>query len=220
MPYTNASKDFRASHFEYKILDKIHGTPDIDSILRIYKQVKRNLQSVPTKLGGGQLGYLALGIRTTAFDALLNSRDFVRPVHPGDFAVAISGDLHGEGVAFTNQDIAQQKARHDELIRQYDECQSVEQITRSMITQAVDDEFLDELRNSDTDTIHESIPDIIEYLQTNFGKISEHELNEKEDNLRVCCTTLLLRYKHSSTKSRVSNICVHFFKNQKPTENS
>ena len=51
-----------------------------------------------------------------------------------------------------------------------------------MITEAVDDEFLDELRNPDTDMIHESIPDIIEYLQTNFDKISEHELNNKEDN--------------------------------------
>ena len=185
MPYTNATKDFRASHFEYKILDKIHGTPDIDSILRLYKQVKRNLQSVPTKLGGGQLGYLALGIATTTFDALPNSNPFVRPVHPGDFVVTIPRDLRGTGVPLTSENIAQQKARHDEQIRQYDECQAVEQITRSMITEAIDDEYLDELRNADTDMIHESIPEIIEYLQSNFGKISEHELNDKEDTLKA-----------------------------------
>ena len=53
-----------------------------------------------------------------------------------------------------------------------------------MITEAIDDEFLDELRNSDTDMIHESIPEIITYLQTNSGKNSEHELNDKEDNLK------------------------------------
>ena len=116
MPYTNATKDFRASHFEYKILDKIHGTPDIDSILRLYKQVKRNLQSVPTKLGGGQLGYLALGIDTTAFDALPNSNAFVRPVHPGNFTVTIPRDLRGTGVVLNSQNIVQQKACHDELV--------------------------------------------------------------------------------------------------------
>ena len=130
------------------------------------------------------MGYLALGIDTAAYDALPNSNLFVRPVHPGDFTVAIPRELRGTGDTLTGQDIAQQKARHDELIRQYDECQSIEQITRAMITAAIDDEFLDELRNSDTDMIHESIPMIIEYLQTNFGKISEHELNDKEDHLK------------------------------------
>ena len=184
MTYTSTTKDYRASHFEYKILDKIHGTPDIDSILRLYKQVKRNLQRVPTKLGGGQLGYLALGIDTATFDALPNSNPFVRPVHPGDFVVTIPRDLRGTGAVLSSQESMQQKARHDELIRQYDECQAVEQITRSMITEAIDDEFLDELRNPDTDMIHESIPEIIKYLQTNFGKISEHELNDKEDTLK------------------------------------
>ena len=112
----NATKDFRASHFEYKILDKIHGTPDIDSILRLYKQVKRNLQSVPTKLGGGQLGYLALGIDTATFDALPNSNAFVRPVHPGDFVVTIPRELRDSGTALSSQDTIQQKARHDELV--------------------------------------------------------------------------------------------------------
>ena len=65
------------------------------------------LQSVPTTLGGGQLGYLAIGIPTTVFDTLPNSRVFVRPVHPGDFTVVIPRDLRGTGVALTTQDIAQ-----------------------------------------------------------------------------------------------------------------
>ena len=130
------------------------------------------------------MGYLALGIDTAAFDALPNSNPFVRSVHPGHFTVTIPRDLRGTGVALTSEDIAQQKPRHDELIRQYDECQSVVQITRAMITEAIDDEFLDEFRNSDTDMIHESIPEIITYLQTNSGKNSEHELNDKEDNLK------------------------------------
>lgn len=45
-------KAFRGIHFEYKDLDKIHCVPNIDSLLRIFRQLKRNAQSVPMSLGG------------------------------------------------------------------------------------------------------------------------------------------------------------------------
>ena len=83
MTYARTTKHFRTSHFEYKTLDTIHGPPDIDSVLQLLKQVKRNLQSVSTTLGGEQLGYLALGISTASFDVLPNSNTFIRPVHLG-----------------------------------------------------------------------------------------------------------------------------------------
>ena len=48
--------DYCAHYFEYKDLDTIHGEPDVDSILKLLRQVKRNTQRVYTTLGGGQLG--------------------------------------------------------------------------------------------------------------------------------------------------------------------
>ena len=52
--------DYKEKFFEIKVLDKIHGQPTIDNIVKLLRQVKRNAQRVPTTLGGGQLGYLAL----------------------------------------------------------------------------------------------------------------------------------------------------------------
>ena len=60
-------KDYCTLYYEYKVLEKILGKPDIDSLLRIFRQLKRNAQRVPTILGGGQLGYLALVLSKVAF---------------------------------------------------------------------------------------------------------------------------------------------------------
>ena len=45
--------DYKANYSEYNELDKMYGQPNIESIVKLYKQVKRNAQSVPTTLGGG-----------------------------------------------------------------------------------------------------------------------------------------------------------------------
>ena len=58
--------DYKERYFEHKTLTKVHGPPTADSLLQVYKETKRNAQSVPTTLGGGQLGYLALVITTAA----------------------------------------------------------------------------------------------------------------------------------------------------------
>ena len=80
--------------------------------------------------------------------------------------------------------MATQKAAHDEAIRKYYECQAVEQALRTQIIEAVDAEYLDTLRHVDTDMINESIPQIFEFLQNNYGRITEEELVQKEEDLR------------------------------------
>ena len=76
---------YKTSHFQYPTLDKIHGEPTIDTLLHLFKQLKINAQSVPTKLGGGQLGYLALVISTEDYNAIPNAVPFTRPIDPGVF---------------------------------------------------------------------------------------------------------------------------------------
>ena len=65
----------------------MEGEPTLDTILLLHRQVKRNAQSVPTALGGGQLGYLALVISKEKYDAIPNSTPFERPQDPGPFEV-------------------------------------------------------------------------------------------------------------------------------------
>ena len=70
-------------------------------------------------------------------------------------------------------------------MRSYNECQAVEQALRNQVIDAIPPEYLDSLRNSDTDMINCSIPDLITFLQTNYCRITDQELSDKEDELKA-----------------------------------
>ena len=59
---TNAHSlpDYKERYFEYKELLKVHGKPTLGKIIKVWRQLKRNAQRIPTTLGGGNHGYLAL----------------------------------------------------------------------------------------------------------------------------------------------------------------
>ena len=77
------------SHFEYKEPTKIDGELTLDSILILHRQIKQNVQCIPTTLGGGQLGYLALVLTEEQYDSIPNSSPFIRPDNPGDFQLQV-----------------------------------------------------------------------------------------------------------------------------------
>ena len=228
------------SHFEYKELTKIDGEPTLDTVLLLHRQVKRNAQSVPTTLGGGQLGYLALVISPTKYDAIPNATPFVRPPAPGLFTVQLPTSQDTTLNAVTspstatrrttrsvartatslppdqpplpaNQptvifsaEVATQKAAHDDAVRKYYECQAVEQALRTQIIEAIAPEYLDALRHVDTDMINETIPEIFDFLQMNYGRITEEELVQKEEDLRNYDYNPV---KHRSTRSLAKSRC-------------
>ena len=164
--------DYKAKYFEYKELDKVHGQPTIEDIIRIFKQIKRNAQCVPTTLGGGQLGYLALVLSNAAYTAIPGSAVFVRPVDPGQFTpipnVGVATRAGGVVPPLTAADIATQKITHDERKRVYNECQAVEGALRKSLTTEIDEDYLRALRNATTDMITDTIPDIFTFLQSTF----------------------------------------------------
>lgn len=86
MSYSQIS-DYKKRYFEYKQLSKIIGRPRIDNILAVYKQLKRNVQRVPTTLGSGQHGYLALVIALMVYATIPGATAFVRPADPGPFVL-------------------------------------------------------------------------------------------------------------------------------------
>ena len=77
MPGSYSIKDYITTHFEYQDLDKIHGQPDVDSLLCIFRELKRNAQQVPTTLGGGQLGYLALVLSHASYNTIPNVENLI-----------------------------------------------------------------------------------------------------------------------------------------------
>ncbi len=65
------------------------GEPTLDNVLLLHQQVKRNTQSVPTIIGGGKLGYLALVLPVDKYNAIPSCTPFVQPTDPGTFTLRV-----------------------------------------------------------------------------------------------------------------------------------
>ena len=170
-------------------MDKLHGQPTLDTLIHLLRQLKINVQSVPTTLGSGQLGYLALVLPEASFNAIPNSRPFVRPVHPGPFIVTsptagIATKTSTLTPTITAAVVTQQKANWDDKVRIYNDCQAVEQALRQQLVEAIDPTFLDALRNPYTYMVQSSIPAIMRHLQQSYGFLTDEELSDKEDALK------------------------------------
>ena len=180
--------------FQYKELDRIRGQPTLDSLTTLLRQVRINAQSVPTILGGGQYGYLALVLSDATYSALTNTAPFIRPVHPGVLSVTVpsttevatrTATLTGiTSTQVSNVTIANQKAIHDENLRLYHECHTVEKALRQQIIDSIHSDCLEALRNRETCMINNPISVIIAFLQQSYGKITEQEFYEKEDDIK------------------------------------
>ena len=177
-------KNYRTTHFQYPTLDKIHGQPTLESILHLVRQLKINAQSVPTTLGGGQLGYLALVLTDDTYNTIPNSSPFIRPTNPGPFIVQPAGAATRNQPTISAAVVTQQKATWDEKMRLYNECQAVEQALRQQLIEAVEPEFLAVLRNQYTEMVQDPIPTILEHLRNTYGMITDEELSDKLDALK------------------------------------
>ena len=182
--------DYKAKFFEYKTLTKVHGKPTIDTILQVYKQLKRNAQCVPTTLGGGQLGYLALLLTNTAYATIPGATAFTKPVHPGVFTLvpnpappATRNNPNPTPPPLTPADISVQRTTYDDKLRLYNESQAVELALRNQLIDAFEPQYLQALRNKHTDMINETLPRIIKYLCDTYGKVSDAEMLNREQNL-------------------------------------
>ena len=54
---------------------------------------------------------------------------------------------------------------------------------RNQIVKAIKPEYIDGLRDSATNMINNSIPDIIDYLQSNYGEMTLEESNLREKDI-------------------------------------
>ena len=76
---------YKERYFGYKTIEKCFGKPSIDNILRIFCKLKWNSQRVPTSLGGGRHGYLALLLSNTSYLSIPHTAAFNRLRNPEIF---------------------------------------------------------------------------------------------------------------------------------------
>ena len=201
---TNAHSlpDYKERYFEYKELLKVHGKPTLDKIIKVWRQLKRNAQRIPTTLGGGNHGYLALLVTAIEYLNIPGTTAFNKPGAPGIFrpvgtrgavgagvrtrsgrGAAAPGGGPGPLIPPTSAEITIQKAVYDENLRQYNEVQCVETLLRNQLINAFDAQYLDALRDSN-DMINLPIDSIMQFLIRTYGQISEEHYMSMEDEIK------------------------------------
>ena len=76
--------------------------------------------------------------------------------------------------------LATQKIMFDETKCRYNKRQGVEVALRNHILEAIDDNYLQLLRNSTADMINNTITEIFTFITSTYGKLSPSQLKECE----------------------------------------
>ena len=80
MPHSN--KNYAPNYFIYPKLTKIHGELTFDILNRIRNEIKANLTSISSDLGGRGHVHLGLGLLPMKY-ATISGTPYVHPMHPG-----------------------------------------------------------------------------------------------------------------------------------------
>ena len=166
--------DYRNSHFEKSHLPVHAGEPTFNVIRTWHNILKANSSKVHTSLFGGNHGYLALLLSDLAY-ALISPAPILRPAHPGILVIPPGTLLH---VANTMKDT------HKEHLRLFREYQAVEAAFQQMLIEAIDDVYLEAIRDANTNSINMSTYDIIQYLYDTYGDITPEGLEDERDTVK------------------------------------
>ena len=171
---TTGIVDYRSTFFEQKIITRIHGEPTYDSIKRLHNELKANAGRVPSNLGGGLHGHLALVISPAQYSMLSNT-PFVRPAHPGPF-------FYPPGTSEIN--IRLLRDNYTEAVRVFREVTGVDNALRAQIVEAIEPQFLTALRNRQTNAISLPTYQILQFLYDEYGRVTPQMLQDQETKLK------------------------------------
>ena len=169
------SINYRTDFFQYENLTAIRGEPDFESILKLKNEIKANAQSVPSTLGGGNHGLLGLVITPVEY-ALVSNIPFVREPHPGPLTF-LAGTT-----------VLQSKIQEDAYKKRlalYNACVGVEKAIIQQFVKAIDEDWLESLRNQTTNALQGTITDIFAYLFATHGDISPESLIKREQQVKT-----------------------------------
>jgi hypothetical protein len=167
--------NYRETYFEFPELTKIHGEPTSESLYKLRNELKANAQSVYSHLSDGAHGHLALVLSQAQY-ALLTNQPFDRPVHPGPLTIPATS---------TAAIATALKEAHIEQIRLFREVQGVEKALIQQIVQAVAAPYLIALRERSSNSLQGTVTQILDHLQTVYGRVSPQMLEDREQELRT-----------------------------------
>ena len=166
--------DYQSSYFKYKTPTPIRGLPTYSALKRLKTELQANASSVETDLGGGNHGYLGLVLTDAEYNSIPNTQPFVPPNYPPPLTIPSTA---------TPIQALQMKENHNEQKRLYYECKNVEKALLRHAQEALEDQYVAALVDPYTNLIVSDIPDTLEYLFYNFGKVSSEEVLQRESEV-------------------------------------
>ena len=162
----NTEQETRAAIAEFTVT-KVHGQPTNQDIDILDDELTAIASSFPTSLGGGLHGHAGLVKTDVDYELLAPGTPFIIPPNPGVYpAGAIPAAQRG-----------QREAEHKELIREFKKCIGVSKELKDLILQAIDEDFLLELKVPGIAYLNVTPLQMITHLRTHWGAMDYVDIN-------------------------------------------
>jgi hypothetical protein len=162
--------------FTYQTLPRIVGVPTYASIQLLVDDLKANAASIPSELGGGDLGHLALTVPPQVY-ATLSNTPWVAPINPGPTPPALLPNA-------TAAQINANRYRHLENIKIFRTYNNVQSALKQQILAAVEDIYVRTLRNTHTGYTMVTTLQLLTHLYTTYGQLTPMAMQENDRQFR------------------------------------
>ena len=135
-----------------------------------FKKIKADAKSVFSNIGGGAHGHIGLVLADAKYALIFNTPS-IYPTHQGPLII-----LYGT-TAYMNSNMI---ISHTKEVRLFRELTGVEQAFVQHIYTTVKKAYLMDVRNLTTNSVNDTMDDVLMRLQDNYGKLMPHELHESE----------------------------------------
>ena len=170
----NSTNDSQ-THFQIKTPTKIIGEPTFDQLKTLHSHLKINAQCIHSSRGGSAHGHLGLVLSAVDYQQLTLT-PFIRPVDPGDFLLPTN-------INITMDQIAVLRENHKSLRAQFEKVDNVEAALKQFLVEAIEPDYLLEIRNPTTENLEGTIPQIMRSLFQSYGDLTAKELLKKQQTL-------------------------------------
>jgi hypothetical protein len=146
---------------------KVHGQPTNQDLDLLEDELLRIASSFYSELGGGAHGHAGLLLSDVDYAAMAPGTPFVVPPNPGVYPAG----------AIPAAQRAQREAEHKALIKQFQTCVGVAKGLKELILQAIDEDFVLELRAEQTGYLNVTPQQMMTHLRARWGALDFVDIN-------------------------------------------
>ena len=149
--------------------------PDYLSLKLIHQQLNANAMAVPSDLGGGSHGHLALVVPAAQYNAMPGTAAWVHPDHPGPNPVYPPTPT-GPVIAATDR-------QYKHALENFKTNTATEAMLKRLLIAAVPDTYTKILKDENLGYANVTTLAILQHLDTNYGTVTADDLDENMKRL-------------------------------------